>query len=141
MKPFLQITLSPSQGLLVVGLIIVVALAIFVVLPAVPRAVDKNAGRLITQARVAASSGSSLFHSGGAFYRFSVYEKHLVVCFLAGRSYSYTDIRLTRNKSVQRGQFEVHLDGVRFVLTGNAESLDRLAKALSERLEDQRIAS
>lgn len=134
MKPYFETTLSPSEGAAVIGLLIVGVLLVFALLSAVSRTVDKNAGRLIAQARVIASFGESVFHFGGAFYRFSAYEQHLVVCFISARSYSYKDVRLVQEKHVQRGMLTVNLAGSRVVLRGNAESLDRLAKALSERI-------
>ncbi|MGF6880022.1 hypothetical protein OKW35_009556 [Paraburkholderia sp. MM5477-R1] len=137
MKPFLQTTLSPLEGAAVIGLLIAVVLLIFVLLPAALRTVDRNAGRWIAKARAVASFGDSAFRSGGALYRFSAYEQHLVVCFMTARSYSYKDIRLLREKHVHRGKLTVDLDGTRVVLWGNVESLDRLAKALSERIGSQ----
>ncbi|CAG9229897.1 conserved hypothetical protein [Paraburkholderia sabiae] len=141
MKPFFQTTLSPLEGMVVIGLLLAVVLVVFVGLPAVPRTVDRNAGRLIAQVRAAASFGNSVFRSGGALYRVSVYEKHLVVCFMTARSYSYTDVRVMRDKSAHRGQLMVDLDGTRLVLTGNAESLERVAGALSDRTGSQRPSS
>lgn len=134
MKLYFETTLSPSEGAAVIALLIVGVLLVFVLLPAVSRTVDKNAGRLIAQAQVIASFGESVLHLGGAFYRFSAYEQHLVVCFISARSYSYKDVRLVQEKHVQRGMLTVNLAGSRVVLRGNAESLDRLAKALSERI-------
>lgn len=133
MKSYFETTLSPWEGATVISLLLVCVLVVSVLLPAVLRTVDRNAGRLFAQARVIASFGESVFHSGGAFYRFSAYEKHLVVCFISVRSYSYKDVRLLQEKHVQRGRLTVNLDGSHVVLWGNAESLERLAKALSER--------
>ncbi|ABE30119.1 hypothetical protein DR64_528 [Paraburkholderia xenovorans LB400] len=137
MKPFFQTTLSPSAGAVVIGLLIVGVIVVFVLLPAISRIADRSAGQLIAQARVIASFGQSAFRSGGAFYRFSVYEQHLVVCFITARSYSYKDVRLVQEKYVQRGKLTVDLEGIRVVLWGNAESLERLATGLSERIANQ----
>ncbi|NPT35176.1 hypothetical protein [Paraburkholderia xenovorans] len=137
MKPFFQTTLSPSAGAVVIGLLIVGVIVVFVLLPAISRIADRSAGQLIAQARVIASFGQSAFRSGGAFYRFSVYEQHLVVCFITARSYSYKDVRLVQEKYVQQGKLTVDLEGIRVVLWGNAESLERLATGLSERIANQ----
>ncbi|MFL9909411.1 hypothetical protein [Paraburkholderia sp. RL17-337-BIB-A] len=137
MKPFFQTTLSPSAGLVVIGLLIVGVLVVFVLLPAISRIADRSAGQLIAQARVIASFGQSVFRSGGAFYRFSVYEQHLVVCFITARSYSYKDVQLVQEKYVQRGKLTVDLEGTRVVLWGNAESLERLATGMSERIANK----
>lgn len=136
MKPFFQTTLSPSEGGVVIGLLIAVVLVVFFLIPAASRTVDRDAGRLIAQARAVASFGDSFFRSGGAFYRFSAYEQHLVVCFIGARSYSYKDVRLPRDKLVQRGRLIVDLEGTRVVLWGNVESLERFAKALSGRVRN-----
>jgi hypothetical protein len=133
MKPFIQITLNPSQGATVIGCLFVITLFVFVLLPGLSRAVDRHAGRLIAQARAITSFGESAIRSGGAFYRFSVYEKHLVVCLMMARSYSYEHVRLLQEKPVRHGKLLLDLDGTRVVLFGNAESLERLARALSER--------
>lgn len=90
-----------------IGLLIVGVIVVFVLLPAISRIADRSAGQLIAQARVIASFGQSAFRSGGAFYRFSVYEQHLVVCFITARSYSYKDVRLVQEKYVQRGKLTV----------------------------------
>lgn len=137
MKSFFQTTLSPSAGAVVVGLLIVGVIVVFVLLPAISRIADRSAGQLIAQARVIASFGQSAFRSGGAFYRFSVYEQHLVVCFITARSYSYKDVRLVQEKYGQRGKLTVDLEGIHVVLWGNAESLERLATGLSERIANQ----
>lgn len=137
MKPFFQTTLSPSAGALVIGLLIIGVLVVFALLPAISRIADRGGGRLIAQARVVASFGQSAFRSGGAFYRFSVYEQRLVVCFIVARSYSYKDVRLVQEKYVHRGKLTVDLEGSRVVLWGNAESLKRLATGLSERISNK----
>jgi type II secretory pathway pseudopilin PulG len=137
MKPFFQTTLSPSAGAVAIGLLIIGVLGVFVLLPAISRIADRSAGQLIAQARVIASFGQSAFRSGGAFYRFSVYEQYLVVCFMTARSYSYNDVRLVQEKYVQRGKLTVDLDGIRVALWGNAERVERLATALSERMANK----
>ncbi|MFL9945279.1 hypothetical protein PQR68_04735 [Paraburkholderia agricolaris] len=137
MKPFFQTTLSHSAGAVAIGLLIIGVLGVFVLLPAISRIADRSAGQLIAQARVIASFGQSAFRSGGAFYRFSVYDRYLVVCFMTARSYSYNDVRLVQEKYVQRGKLTIDLDGIRVVLWGNAESLERLATALSERMANK----
>ncbi len=141
MKPFFHTTLSLLEGVVTVGSLFVVALVVFVGLPAIPRTVDKNSGRLIAQARAAASFGNSAFRSGGALYRVSVYEKRFVVCFMSARSYSYADVRVICDKSAQRGQLMVDLNGTRLALSGNAESLERVANALSDRVGGKRSSS
>lgn len=142
MKPFFHTTLSPLEGVAIIGLLVAVVLLIFVGLPAVPRTADRNAGRLIAQARAVASFGNSVFRSGGAFYRVSVYEKRFVVCFMAARAYSYADVRVISDKSAQqRGQLMVDLNGTRLTLSGNAESLERLANALSNQISGPRSSS
>jgi hypothetical protein len=134
MKLSFQTTLNPLQGVAVIGLLIIGVLVVFFLLPAVPRTADRNAGRLVAQARVIASFGSSTFRSGGAFYRFSAYEQRLVVCFVTAQSYSYSDVRLIQEKNVQSGKLTVDIHGTRVVLLGSAVSLGRLATALSERI-------
>ena len=137
MKPFFQTTLSPSVGAVVIGLLIVGVIVVFVLMPAISRIIDRSAGKLIAQARVIASFGQSAFRSGGAFYRFSVYEQHLVVCFITARSYSYKDVRLVQEKYVQQGKLTVDLEGIRVVLWGKVESLEHLATGLSERIANK----
>ena len=110
MKPFLQLTLSPSQGMAVIGFLVIGVFIVFFLLPGFSRAVDRHAGRLLAQARVIASFGESAFRSGGAFYRFSVYERHLVVSFITARSYSYDNIRVLQEKRVQHGKLTLDLD-------------------------------
>ncbi|TXC83752.1 hypothetical protein [Paraburkholderia azotifigens] len=114
-----------------VASLIALARAIFISIPAVSRQTDRNAGRLLAQARVVASSGNSMVRMGAASYRFTAYEKRLVVCLLASRACPYKSVRVLQDRSVRSGNLTIALDGVRVELWGNAESLARLAKMLS----------
>ncbi|MDR6495163.1 hypothetical protein J2797_005079 [Paraburkholderia terricola] len=132
MKPFFQTILSPLEGAFVVGSFIVLAIAIFVLWPAISRKADKNAGRVLAQARVIASFGGPIFRMGGAFYRVTAYERHLVVCFLVARSYPYQNVRVVRDEHTKGGKLTIALYGVCAELQGNADSIHRLAKVLSQ---------
>ncbi|PMS19971.1 hypothetical protein C0Z16_34995 [Paraburkholderia rhynchosiae] len=132
MKPFFHAILSLSEGAFLIGAFIALAIAIFVLWPAVLRKADKNAGPVLAQARVIASFGESIFRMGGAFYRVTAYERHLVVCLLVARSYPYRNVRVVRDGHTKGGKLTIALYGVHTELQGHAESIHRLAKVLSQ---------
>ena len=132
MKPFFHTILSPLDGVCVIGALLVLAITIFVLWPAELRKADKDAGRVLAQARVIASFGGPIFRMGGGFYRVTAYERRLVVCFLVARSYPYDTVQVVRGGRTNGGRLTIQLYSVPTELQGNARSIHRLSKVLAQ---------
>lgn len=132
MKPFFHTILSPLDGACLVGALIALAIAIFVLWPAVLQKADEDAGRVLAQARVIASFGGPIFRVGGGVYRVTAYERRIVVCLFVARSYPYHAVQVVRDGHTNGGRLTLALYGVRMELHGNAKSIDRLSKVLSQ---------
>lgn len=58
------------------------------------RRVDRDGGVSKCNLRAVVMFGRGAVRAGGAFYRFSLYEHYLVICFFSTTSYKYRDIEL-----------------------------------------------
>lgn len=125
-------TLSPFEAFVTISIVLAFAVIVFAVLPGLPRMLDKAGGRRLAQVRVIASFGGPYLRSGGAFYRFSLYERYLVVCFMTARSYPYEGVRVRDPFNKVGSSLSLTLDGVPVTLRGNSEGLERFSEALSK---------
>jgi len=80
MKPFYVTVLNPVQVTIGFVALCAVLTMVFWILPAIRRDVDRKGGRCLIQLRAVASFGSAFFRAGGGFYRFSLYDKYMIVC-------------------------------------------------------------
>jgi hypothetical protein len=132
MTPLYHGTLSPFEAFVTISIVVAFAVIVFAILPGLPRVLDKAGGRRLAQIRVIASFGGPYLRSGGALYRFSIYERYLVVCFMTARSYPYEKVRVRDRFNKGAGSLSLTLDGLPVTLRGNSESLGRFSEALSK---------
>ena len=95
-------------------------------------------GRLLTEARVVASFGGPFLRFGGAFYRFTLYENYLVVCFMTARSYAYKDVHFQKSFNNGGDSLALLLNDTPVTLHGNRESLARISVVLSKNVASSR---
>ncbi|WDD94512.1 hypothetical protein Bsp3421_004640 [Burkholderia sp. FERM BP-3421] len=110
-------------------------LALFIVLPGLRRTLDREGGHRSAQVRVFATFGHGIVRSGGAFYRFTLYESYLVTCFLIARAYTYRSIRVPERYVEKSGRLRLVINEVPVVLYGNSQDLEKFYKALSKFVE------
>lgn len=127
-----SVTLSPAQGLLFVSALLVFFF-LFVVLPGIKREGEKTGGKLLGQVRVVASIGKGVGRFGGAFYRFSLYEKFLVACLFSTRFYEYGEIRLQAPYKTGAIRLKLVLGGIPVTLYGNSGDLGVFVEKIRER--------
>lgn len=132
MKPFYVATLNPIDALITISILLTIVVGLFVMLPGLSRKLDRVGGRPLAKIRVVASFGGPSLRSGGAFYRFSMYERYLVVCFMTAHSYAYENVHFQQPFKNGENSLALLLNGTPVILYGNTESLERFSKALAE---------
>ena len=134
MKPIYIGAISPGFGIFIVLALFAAVLALFVVLPALPRTPDRKGGRRFAQVRVPATFGRGVMRFGGAFYRFTLYENFVVVCLIVARSYSYRDVAVV-GYDKKGGVLRLLINEMSVVLYGNACDLGGFYASLSNSIE------
>ncbi len=119
-----------------IGLVAVCAVTttVFWVLPAIRREVDREGGRCLIQVRAVASFGNAFFRAGGAFYRFALYEKYMIVCLFRASTFKYEDIAIDRETNKSRGRLRISIAGVRVSMFGDEDKVEEFRRLLSERI-------
>lgn len=135
MKPIYIGTVSPIAGLLIVLTLLATVLALFIVLPGLHRTLDRAGGRRSAQVRVFATFGRGIVRSGGAFYRFTLYENYLVTCFMIARAYAYRSVRVSERYIEKSGRLRLVINDVPVILYGNSQDLKKFYEVLRNFVE------
>ena len=133
MTPIYTTTFSPTEAFLYLSFLAFFVYGLFVYIPGVKRKKETECGLPPGVIRVVASFGDSSLRWGGAFYRVSLYDKCVVICFFSAKLYSYRQVRFRKPYRKNSCRLELVIKNTPISLYGNSIDLGRFVDVLSER--------
>jgi len=133
MTPIYKTTFSPAEVFAYLSFLALFAYGLFIYIPGVRRKKEAGCGVPLGTVRVAACFGDSSLRWGGAFYRVSLYEKCMVVCFFSANVYSYRQVRLRKPHKKNSHRLDLIVKNTPVSLYGNCFDLEKFVDALRER--------
>lgn len=133
MTPIYTTTFSPAEAFAYLSFLALVAYGLFVYIPGVKRKTEIDCGVRLGEVRVAASFGDSSLRWGGAFYRVTLYDKCVIVCFFSANVYAYRQVRLRNPYKRNSHRLDLAIKNTPVSFYGNSIDLGKFVDVLSER--------